>query len=352
MKHIILPLLKSEISVRCTETGSLRRPDQQRLVFFLAMEEWLAKHEDEAFFIWQSAPTVICGRNQIAEAEINLKWCREHGIEWYRRKSGGGCVYSDSGNLMLSYITATENAAEAFTRYLDKLVDVLNSLGVPAERSGRNDILVDGRKVSGNSFYSVAGTGKSIVHGTLLYDTDFDNMTNSITPSETKLSGHAVESVRQRVTLLKDYLHDMTVPELKTYIVDSFCDSSRTLSEDDVQEIKSIEQGYLEDSFRYGHNPSFSLNREMKNIASNERKLAGAGIINVNLNIKRGVIASIRVSGDYFEVKPGFEEELDRRLEDCLYETNAIQERLEDFPAEDYVYGLTAKDLIGLLIDC
>ena len=154
-------------------------PDNQgrSLAFYLAMEEFVARTiEDEAFFVWRVAPTVIIGRNQDLEAEVNLEYCRTNGVEVVRRKSGGGCVYSDRGNIMISYVSERGQVSEVFERYLSALTECLRSLGLDAEKSGRNEVLVKGRKVSGNAFHQLPD--RSIVHGTLLYDTDFDALEN------------------------------------------------------------------------------------------------------------------------------------------------------------------------------
>ena len=154
---------------------------KRRLTFYLAMEEYIARHleKGEYFFMWQVDPTVIFGRNQLIQNEVNIDYCRQHNIQTYRRKSGGGCVYADMTNIMFSYITPDENVSLTFSKYINMVSEMLRKLGIPAETSGRNDIMIDGRKVSGNAFYHIPG--RSIVHGTMLYDTDMQNMLNNNT---------------------------------------------------------------------------------------------------------------------------------------------------------------------------
>lgn len=218
-------------------------PDKKErdLVFYLAMEEFVARNvEDEAFFVWRVAPTVIIGRNQDLEAEVNLEYCRSHGVKVVRRKSGGGCVYSDMGNIMISFISRRGDVTEVFDRYLSLLTKCLSSLGLDAEKSGRNDVLVGGLKVSGNAFHQLPE--RSIVHGTLLFDTDFDALEEAIRPPVEKLVRHGITSVRQRVGNLKAYLDGSgidTVDSLEKYLVDYFCDGTLVLDEDDVHEIES-----------------------------------------------------------------------------------------------------------------
>lgn len=229
MKNIILPDKK-----------------ERSLAFYLAMEEFVARTiEDEAFFVWRVAPTVIIGRNQDLEAEVNLDYCRKHGVKVVRRKSGGGCVYSDMGNIMISFISRRGEVQEVFDRYLSSLTACLRSLGLKAEKSGRNDILVDGRKVSGNAFHQLPD--RSIVHGTLLYDTDFDALETAIRPPVEKLERHGVASVRQRVENLKEYLDCNimhSVEELERYIVDYFCDGVIELCDENTDEIEKNSSEY------------------------------------------------------------------------------------------------------------
>lgn len=145
--------------------------DTQRLSFYLAMEEFLARHTDidECFFMWQVKPTVIFGRNQLIENEVNMDYCREHGIQTYRRKSGGGCVYADMNNIMFSYINSGENVTMTFDKYINMVVEVLKQLGLEAYTSGRNDILIDGKKVKRKRFLSHARPQHRSRHYALRY---------------------------------------------------------------------------------------------------------------------------------------------------------------------------------------
>ena len=234
MKHIILP-------------DNVRKS----LAFYLAMEEFVASEvEGEAFFVWRVEPTVIYGRNQVLENEVNIEYCSEHKVDIVRRKSGGGCVYSDMGNIMLSYVSGRGNVSEVFDRYLTALSDALRALGVPAEKSGRNDILVEGRKISGNAFHQLPD--RSIVHGTLLYSTDLEALTEAIRPPVEKLQRHGVESVRQRVMNLSEYVRIMKEPAaellspeaLEKYLVEYFTDGEIFLTEADVEKIELITDTY------------------------------------------------------------------------------------------------------------
>ena len=223
--------------------------EPRRLSFYLAMEEFVARHADEsdAFFMWQVEPSVIFGRNQVLENEVNVPYCREHGIKLYRRKSGGGCVYADMDNLMLSFVMAEENVNFAFNRFVNLVLLVLRQLGITATGTSHNDIMIGDRKVCGTACYHVGG--RSIVHSTMLYDTNMDHMLNAITPSREKLQKKGIESVRQRITLLKDYTALDSVESLKAFIRETLCEGERMLTASDVAAIEAIEATYLKEEF-------------------------------------------------------------------------------------------------------
>ena len=219
------------------------------------MEEYVAStltddECDDCFFLWQVEPTVIFGRHQVIENEVNLEYCKANGIQTYRRKSGGGCVYADRNNVMLSYITRNDNVEKTFSKYLALVAEALQSiLGISAVATSNNDLLIEGAKVSGNAIYHT--DGKIIAHGTLLYDTVMKNMISAITPSREKLQKHGVESVRQRITLLKEHT-DMPLEEIKARLIDYVCSDQITLNEEDVEKIKQIEKTYLDPDFIKG----------------------------------------------------------------------------------------------------
>ena len=216
----------------------------RRLSFYLAMEEYVARHTPPAdwFSMWQVEPSVIFGRNQVMENEVNLEYCREHGIKVYRRKSGGGCVYADRDNVMLSFITPEANVGFAFNRFINMVLLVLRKMGIEATGTSHNDVMIGDRKVCGTACYSV--NGRSIVHSTMLYDTNMEHMLHAITPSQEKLASKGIESVRQRITLLKDYT-TLSLEEMKTLIRDTLCEGERMLTPEEIGEIEQLEKTYL-----------------------------------------------------------------------------------------------------------
>lgn len=317
---------------------SLPESQTRRLSFYLAMEEHVAHSIDarDCFFIWQVRPSVIFGRNQLIENEVNVDYCKSHGINMFRRKSGGGCVYADMSNLMFSYITAEENVGFVFNRYINMVIHTLRSLGVEATTSGRNDIMIDGRKVSGNAFYHIPG--KSIVHGTMLYDTDIENMVMSITPSDEKLASKGISSVRQHIALLKDYI-DMDLERFKAFVKTHLCDGEITLTGKDVAEIEEIEKEYLSHEFIYGNNPRYTLIKK--------KRIENTGEFEVRMEIKNGVIKKVNILGDFFITG-----EVDRCITDRLkgvpFEKDAIAEALPE-RLDDIIMNLGKADFVNLM---
>ena len=225
---------------------SLPEEKVRRLSFYLAMEEFLARRldESECFYMWQVEPSFIYGRHQVVENEVNADYCREHGIRMYRRKSGGGCVYADWDNVMLSYVTDEDNVGFAFNRFINMVLLVLRKMGIEATGTRHNDVMIGDRKVSGTACYAVGG--RSIVHATMLYDTNMDHMLHAITPSRQKLEAKGIQSVRQRITLLKDHT-TLTLEQFKQLVRDTLCQGERVLTEADVQEIEQMEQQYYQE---------------------------------------------------------------------------------------------------------
>lgn len=309
------------------------------LTFYLAAEEYVANNFDrkDYFFMWQVNPTVIFGRNQLIENEVNLEYCKNHDIKTFRRKSGGGCVYADMNNIMLSYITDEGNVNFTFNKYINLIVFMLNKLGVNAVSSGRNDIMIDGRKVSGNAFYHTPK--RNIVHGTMLYDTDMQNMVGSITPSDTKLISKGIQSVRQHITLLKDYI-DLSLEEFKAFMKQQLCDEEITLTEKDIEQIKIIEQEYLSDEFIYGNNPKY-------NIISKQR-INDVGDMEIRIEIKNDIIKSINVMGDFF-IAGDIDAKIIKPLRNVPLERNRISEALPDSLSE-IIPNLKKDDFINLIL--
>jgi len=320
---------------------SLPDPMPRILPFYLAMEEYAARIIGQAdiFFMWQVRPTVIFGRNQLIDNEVNLDYCREHGIEYYRRKSGGGCVYADMSNIMFSYITRSDNVELTYSRYTRAVVAMLRELGLNASDTGRNDILIDGQKVSGNAFYHLPG--RSIVHGTMLYDTDMTHITHAITPSKSKLASKGVKSVSSRITTIRQH-SDISLEAFKAHARRSLCDSEQQLHADDVVEIEQIMQTYLTPEFILGNNPRCNqVKRE---------RIDGVGELECSLELHRNRITGINLAGDYF-LLGDLDGGLLDRLHGVAYTREAVADALADVDVRQIIMNLSTNQFINFLTD-
>lgn len=317
---------------------NLNDTKERELSFYLAMEEYVARNmkERDCFFMWQVEPTVIFGRNQLIENEVNVSFCKQNGIKMFRRKSGGGCVYADKGNIMFSYITKEDNVGFTFYKYINMILAMLEKLNVKATTSGRNDILIDGKKVSGNAFYRIPG--KSVVHGTMLYDSDVETMMASITPSEQKLKSKGVTSVSQRITQLKDYI-DISMEQFKDFAKNTLCNGEITLQQKEVEKILEMEKEYRSHDFIYGNNPKYAV--------THHHWLDGVGEMEVRMEVKNGVIQSLNLLGDYFIV--GELDALLKSLKGVKLNKDDINSVLPN-KLDDVILHLHKEDFVNLLL--
>ena len=311
----------------------------RRLPFYLATEEFLANHypKEEYFFMWQVQPTVIFGRNQLIENEVNLEYVKANQIQYYRRKSGGGCVFADFSNIMFSFITPHFNKDFVFDSYLSKVVQILKGLGLNAEFSGRNDILVDGLKVSGNAFYQV--NNRSVVHGTMLFDTDMSMLVRSITPDNEKLISKGIDSVRKRVTNLKEHL-SIDIETFKQVMKEQIATAQITLTQDDIRMIEEIEQTYLTEEFIYGKNPKYTVIRKGRTLA---------GTLEIAFELKNNIVKGVNILGDYFVL--GDIEQLTNQLKGLPLESQAFEIALQDVDLSAYIMNLNKVDFLKIIFE-
>ena len=310
------------------------------LPFYLAMEEYAARiiGEEDIFFMWQVEPTVIFGRNQLLGSEVNVEYCREHGIAFYRRRSGGGCVYADMDNIMFSYITRSDEVQTTFSAYTNAVAEMLRGLGLNAAASERNDVLIDGRKVSGNAFYHIPG--RSIVHGTMLFDTNMEHMLHAITPSREKLTSKGVQSVRSHITTLREHL-TMGIEDFKRHVRETLCDGEICLTADDVAEIERITLSYLEPSFLMGNNPRHEEKRG--------GRIEGVGSIFIDVEVNHEVIQDLHLTGDFLPLTNDVRELLLDKLRGVKLEAGVLRAALDGCDSSQWILNLTNEQLITLL---
>ena len=320
---------------------ALPTEELRKLPFYLAMEEYVARHlvADDYFFMWQVKPTVIFGRNQLIETEVDTDYCRRNNIEMYRRKSGGGCVYADLDNIMFSYITPTSNVNFTFDRYMLMIEHMLRKLGIDAKSTGRNDILINGRKVSGNAFYRLPE--RSIVHGTMLYDTDIERMASSTTPSEAKLKSKGVASVRQHVTTLNNYTN-LSINEFMQFARHELCDSEVMLDDKAIATISEIEQPYYTREFIYGNNPAYTT--------TVRRRIENVGEFEARMELRDGVLKKINLAGDFFIIGD-IDNALLAPLTGAKFTPEAIEERLSGIDIGNIIMKLSKQQFINFLFE-
>lgn len=316
-----------------------RQGESRQLPFYFAVEEYVAKHftDDDYFFIWQVEPTAMLGRNQLLENEVNEQYCREHGVHIYRRKSGGGTVYADRGCLQFSYITKEGNVNALFNDYIDLVVKAINRLGVAVSSSGRNDILVEGKKVAGAAFYRYGN--RSVLHNTLLYSTDLDQLASCLKPSK-KLESKGVKSNRQRVANLGDYTR-LTLPQFVEQLRQLVCgDSQITLNQVHMQGVAQLEKPLASHEFVYDNSPSYTVKRSLI--------LKDVGEIEARVQVKAGKIQYINLVGDYF-LLGDLDRDLLARLQGVDYDREAVTQALDGVDTGKVIRNLTVMQFLRLL---
>lgn len=323
----------------------------------LATEQYLLNQRtfDEPvvlFYIQQ--PCVIVGRNQNVRAEVDLAYAKKHQITITRRLSGGGAVYDDLGNLSFSFVVNAEHESFGnFKLFTQPIIDALHEMGATgAEISGRNDLLIEGKKFSGNAMYTK--NKKMYSHGTLMLNVDLDEVSRVLTVSEKKLASKGTKSVRSRVTNLKPYLseeyQDITTEAFrdrlllhlfKANTIEAIQPFEYQLTQQDEQAIDQlVEEIYGNDAWVFGEEPSFTIKRE--------EKFKG-GLIEANISVDKGKIQAITIYGDYFNQKDT--KEIERLLTDVNYEREAIETVLSTVEIGQYFNNVSKEEVVQLLVD-
>jgi lipoate-protein ligase A len=301
---------------------------------------------EEFFMLWRNRDAVIVGVHQNTAEEIDASYIRQNGIPVVRRLSGGGAVFHDLGNVNFSFITAAPDHEKLDFRFsCAPIIEALAALGVPAETSGRNDITVGGRKISGNARY--LRDGKLMHHGTVLFDTDFEKMAAALRVREDKFESKSVKSVRARVTNLREHLPaDMTAQEFFSFLRQQIAGKrdmpEYTLTERDLEAVEAIRQKrYAAWAWNYGGWPEYGVTKR--------GRFEGCGTLRVSLRVEYGAIADFASDGDYFGKTPC--RALAELLRGVTLEERALREALSGIPLADYYEGLAPDDFIRLLVE-
>lgn len=305
--------------------------------FNLSAEEYFLCEKDEDFFLlWQNEPCIVIGRNQNAADEINGDYVRTRSLPVVRRMTGGGAVYHDTGNLNFSFIINGEADRVELCR---PVIDVLRSIGVVAEISGRNDITVDGRKVSGTAMCSRGG--RSLFHGTLLISADLEAMSEALKPDENKLIGHGVKSVRSRVANLSEYTEEVSPDIIGAMLAGYMTERGGEIYELGESDIEAIEK--LRDS-KYSTD---EWNCGAEQLQKPERSRLSCGTVYIKKKTAFGRIEDIRIFGDFMNT--GDVSEIEKRLKGIELRRGAITSALESVQTEKYIPGLTAGELADII---
>ncbi|MDV3166935.1 MAG: lipoate--protein ligase [Vigna little leaf phytoplasma] len=308
--------------------------------FYFALEKYIAENllfdNKDFFFLWQ-IKGIVFGKNQIIENEINLDFVQKNNINFFRRPTGGGCVYNDLNTPLFSIITPFENKNFSFKKYLIKIIEAFRYLGIELYFSGRNDILYEGKKVSGNSF--LKHKNNIIMHGTILYDCDINTMMRCITPSDEKLVSKGINSIRSRVTNLKQYLNGMTQNELVLFLTQYLKTQEYDLSDQEIIQIEKMSHEYATPKWLYFEHPAYT--KKLK-------KRFEWGTIEILLSLKKGKIEQMFLTGDFFHKEDNLEQFTNHFL-GIFYNKKSLEHILNQINIGDYILDANNKDFLALL---
>lgn len=311
--------------------------------FNLASEEYFLRQTDEEYFmLWINEPCIVIGKNQNTLTEINKDYTDKNSIKVVRRLTGGGAVFHDLGNLNFTFIVNDKNSFNDYKRFTSPVIEVLKKLGIAAEFSGRNDMLIDGLKFSGNA--QCRHMNRIMHHGTLLFSSSITDLSCALNPKPQKLTSRGIKSVASRVTNISSHLSDkISVTEFKNMIFDHISSGDTalsTLSSDEISEIRKLrDEKYSTWEWNYGKSPSHSVCKTVK---------TGGGIIEIHLDIKGEYIGKIKIYGDFFGSRDI--EELERFLNGKPYERQKLLCILREKDIENYIANTTSAEFIDALI--
>jgi len=312
----------------------------------LAVEEYLLQQTtDSVFMLWQNDNTIVIGRHQNTAAEINQEYVDNHRVNVVRRLTGGGAVFHDTGNLNFTFIQNVESGKKEidFLKYLQPIVNALQSLGVPVAFSGRNDLVINGQKISGNAMTFFGN--RVLEHGTLLFSSQMSDLANALKADPDKFIDKAVKSVRSRVTNISDHLpHPMTVLEFRDYLMDYIMKDNQLsgiqnlTKEEEAIVNRLMEEKYQTWEWNYGKSPEYSMNKKIR---------TKGGTVQVIADIRDGHLRDLQFYGDFFGEKDP--QELINQLIGLRLDKATLTTSLANININDYFHNVTHEDIINLL---
>jgi lipoate---protein ligase len=313
----------------------------------LAIEEYALKNLDinETYLLFYiNEPSIIIGKNQNTIEEINTEYVEKNGIHVVRRLSGGGAVYHDLGNLNFSFITKDDgDSFHNFRKFTEPVVNALRKLGVNAELSGRNDLLAEGRKISGNAQFSTRG--RMFSHGTLLFDSEIESVVSALNVKKDKIESKGIKSIRSRVANISEFLSEkVKIEEFRSLLLKNIFDGlddipEYVLTEKDWENIHELsKERYQNWNWNYGKSPKFNLQHSHR---------FPVGQIDVRFEVNKGVIENCKIYGDFFGV--GDVTEIEDKLTGLKYEKSQIAGALEDVDIKHYFGNISKEDFINLI---
>lgn len=315
----------------------------------LALEEYMLENfgeKDTYLLFYINEPSIIIGRNQNTIEEINTDYVEDNGIKVVRRLSGGGAVYHDLGNLNFSFITKDDgDSFHDFAKFTEPVVEALQKLGVPAELKGRNDLLVENRKISGNAQF--AKRGRMFSHGTLMFNSEIEHVVSALNVRKEKIESKGIKSIRSRVANISEYLkEDVTIEQFRELILQYIFNETDitkipeyVLTEEDWKNVYEIsEKRYQNWEWNFGKSPAFNIQHSHK---------FPSGFVDIRLDVKKGIIQNCKIYGDFFGV--GDISELEDKLVNVRHERKAIHEALEGLDIPHYLGKVSLEELVGLI---
>ena len=314
--------------------------------FNLAAEEYLLRNfKENCFMLWRNKPSIIVGKHQNALAEINYEYIKENNIDVLRRLSGGGTVFHDLGNLNFTFIqnvNANENLVD-FKKYIKPIVAVLNQLGINAKHEGRNDIMIDGKKVSGNAEHVFKQ--RVLHHGTLLFSSVISDLSKALKVNPLKYQDKGVKSVKSRVTNINECLSEkISVLKFQDKILAYMKESEPNIenyifSKTDVDQInKLVKDKYVTWDWNFGYSPKYSFEKSIEILHDN---------IEIQMNVEKGIITDITIKSDLIDKSDIYV--VEQKLIGINHEEHSILKALKDFPNNNLISGISIEKFIKSL---